>query len=101
MNFIQIKGVLNANRDSILSEQSFEDRMRKVYEILDNAFPSTSLSSAIYGPITSLGDFISRGEIEIILNTVKKSSEIGLEFISLDQEINQILEYIYIHFGKR
>lgn len=90
--------VLNTNATCILTEQSFKERMRKVYEILDREFPVTSLESAIFGPITSLVDFTLRGEIEPIMMAIKECSEKGEEMITSNYEVNSVLEYIYAHF---
>lgn len=98
MNTERIKKVLSVNAVLILTAQTFEDRMRAVYEILDQEFPVTSFTSALYGSITSLVDFTSRGEIERLLDIIKKSIETGKEFITTDSECNSILEYIYERF---
>lgn len=49
----------------------------------------------IYGPITSLTDFMSRTEIEPLLEVLKKSSKSGHVYVTTDEELNSVLKAIY------
>ncbi len=80
---------------TIQSASSFSDRVDVVYNMLDKAFPKTSATAAVYGPITSLTDFMSRTEMEPLLGVLKKSSETGHEYLIADKELNSVLKAIY------
>lgn len=95
MDVNKIKSVLEDSSSTILSAGSFSERMDVVYDILDKAFPRTSEVAAVYGPITSLTDFMSRTEIEPLLQVIEKSSKSGHEFVISDTELNSILKAIY------
>ena len=66
-----------------------------VYDILDKAFPRTSAVAAVYGSITSLTDYMSRTEIEPLLEVLKKSSKTGHVYVITDEELNSVLKAIY------
>ena len=95
MNIDNISTLLASSSTTILSAGSFSDRLDVVYDILDKAFPKSSIVAAVYGPITSLGDYISRAEIEPLLQVIEKSSKSGHEFVTSDAELNSILKAIY------
>lgn len=80
---------------TIQSAGTFSDKVDVVYDILDKAFPKTSEVSAVFGPITNLTDFMSRTEIEPLLEVLKNSSKIGHEYVTTDEELNSILKVIY------
>lgn len=95
MNINRIEELLSRNRESILSANTFAERLEVVYNLLDNEFPQTSEIAALHGPITSLVDFMSRTELEPLMYAIKNSSKTGTEFLVTDEEINDILQSIY------
>lgn len=95
----KIKKILNDNIDLIKAKQTFKDRLTIIYDILDKSFPKTSAVSAIYGPITNMGDYMSRYEIEQLLEAIKYSMTIDQECCSPDLGFNSVLEVIY-NFAK-
>lgn len=95
MDVERIKAIILNSFTTIQSADSFSDRMDVVYDILDKAFPKTSAVAAVYGPITSLTDFMSRAEIEPLLEVLKKNSKTGQAFLTTDEELNSVLEAIY------
>ena len=95
MDFTILKSVLISSTTKIQSVESFSDRMNVVYDILDKAFPKTSEMAALYGPITSLGNFMSRTEIEPLLYAIKKSADTEEQFLITDEDLNSILQRIY------
>lgn len=95
MDIERIESLLEASSSTILSVESFSERLNVVYDILDKAFPPTSATAAVYGPITSLANFISRAEIDPLLQVIKNSSDAGLEFVTTDAELNSALKTIY------
>lgn len=95
MDIEEIEAILTSSSSAILSAESFSKRMDVVYDILDKAFPRTSVVAAVYGPITSLTDFMSRTDIESLLQVIDKSSKSGHEFVTTDPELNNILKTIY------
>ena len=95
MDIDKIEAILTSSSSTILSAESFSKRIDVVYDILDKAFPRTSAVAAVYGPITSLTDFMSRTEIEPLLQVIEKSSKSGHEYVTNDTELNNILKTIY------
>lgn len=95
MDIEKIEAILTSSSSAILAAGSFSERMDVVYDILDKAFPRTSAVVAVYGSITSLTDFMSRTEIEPLLQVIEKSSKSGHEFVTTDLELNNILKAIY------
>ena len=95
MDIEKIEVILTSSSSAILAAGSFSERIDVVYDILDKAFPRTSAVAAVYGPITSLTDFMSRTEIEPLLQVIEKSSKSGHEFVTSDTELNNILKAIY------
>lgn len=95
MDIEKIEAILTSSSSAILSAESFSKRIDVVYDILDKAFPRTSAVAAVYGPITSLTDFMSRTEIEPLLQVIEKSSKSGHEYVTTDAELNKILKAIY------
>lgn len=95
MDIEKIEAILTSSSSAILSAGSFSERMDVVYDILDKAFPRTSEVAAVYGPITSLTDYMSRTEIEPLLEVLKISSKIGHKYVTTDEELNNILQAIY------
>ena len=91
----KIKTIITSSSTTILSVGSFSERIDMVYDILDQAFPETSALAAVYGPITSLGDFISRTEIDPLLQVLKTISETGHKYVSTDRDLNSVLDIIY------
>ena len=95
MDIERIKAIIVNSSATIQSAGSFSDRVDVVYNILDKAFTKTSAVAALYGPITSLTDFMSRTEIEPLLEVLKNSSKTGHEYLTTDKELNSILKAIY------
>ena len=95
MEIERIKAIIVNSSTTIQSVDSFSERLNIVYEILDRTFPRTSAIAAIYGPITSLTDFMSRTEIEPLLEVLKKSSKSGHVYVTTDEELNSVLKAIY------
>lgn len=95
MNIERIKAIIVNSSATIQSAGSFSDRVDVVYDILDKAFPKTSAVAAVYGPITSLTDFMSRTEVEPLLQVLESSSKTGNEFVTTDKELNTVLKVIY------
>ena len=95
MDIERIEEILQASSSAIQSVGSFSERLDVVYDILDKSFPRTSALAAVYGSITSLTDFISRSEIEPLLEVIKKSSANHTEYVTTDFELNKVLKAIY------
>lgn len=95
MDIERIKAIIVNSSTTIQSAGSFSDKVDVVCEILDKAFPRTSAVAAVYGPITSLTDFMSRTEIEPLLEVLKKSSKSGHVYVTTDEELNSVLKAIY------
>ena len=58
MDILKIKRVLVESSSKINKAESFSDRMMIIYNELDKAFPQTSQAVALYGPITSMVDYM-------------------------------------------
>ena len=95
MDIERIEEILQASSSAIQSVGSFSERLDVVYDILDKSFPRISALAAVYGSITSLTDFISRSEIEPLLEVIKKSSANHTEYVTTDFELNKVLKAIY------
>lgn len=95
MDIERITSLLRVSASTIQSASSFSEKLNVVYDMLDKAFPRTSAVAAVYGPITSLTDFMSRTEIEPLLQVIEKSSKSGHEYVTNDTELNNILKTIY------
>ena len=95
MDIERIEEILQASSSAIQSVGSFSERLDVVYDILDKSFPRTSALAAVYGSITSLTDFISRSEIEPLLEVIKNSSANHTEYVTTDFELNKVLKAIY------
>ena len=95
MDIEKIKAILVASSTTILTAGSFSERIDVVYDILDKVFPETSVLAAVYGPITNLGDFMSRAEIDPLMQVLKKISDTGHEYVTTDNELNSVLSIIY------
>lgn len=95
MDIERIKAIIVNSTTTIQSAGSFSDRVDVVSDILDKAFPKTSAVAVVYGPITSLTDLISRTEIEPLLEVLKNSSKTSHEYVTTDEELNDVLKAIY------
>lgn len=95
VNIDKLKAILSENSELIHSAQSFSGRMEKIYEIIDKEFPQKSTTSAIYGPITDMGNFMERTEIEQLLKIIWQSASTGQEYCATDSKFNSILALIY------
>lgn len=95
MNIARIESLLAENTSAIMSASSFAERLDVIYDLLDKEFPQTSVTAAIYGPITSMGDFMSRTQIEPLLYAIKQSSQAGTKYLVTDKELNDVLQLIY------
>ena len=95
MDIERIEEILQSSSSAIQSVGSFSERLDVVYDILDKSFPRTSALAAVYGSVTSLTDFMSRNEIEPLLEVIKRSSDNQTKFVTTDSELNEILEAIY------
>jgi len=95
MNIKKIVAVLDSHSATIQSAGSFSERLNVVYDVLDKNFPVTSAAAALYGPITSFTDYISRAEIDQLLQVIKKSSDAGHKYVTTDAELNDVLKTIY------
>lgn len=95
VNINKINAILSKNSESILSAQSFSERMEKIYEIIDKEFPQKSTTSAIYGPITDMGNFMERTEIDQLLKIIWQSASTGQKYCATDSKFNSILALIY------
>lgn len=95
MDVERIVAIIENSSATIQSAGSFSDRIDVVYDILDKAFPMTSAVAAVYGSITSLTDFVSRTEIEPLLEVLKKSSLIDHVYVTTDEDLNSVLNAIY------
>lgn len=87
--------ILQSPSSSIQSDGSFSEKLDVVYDILDKAFPRTSAVAAVYGSVTSLTDYITRSEIEPLLEVINKSSANHTEYVTTDSELNEVLKAIY------
>ena len=95
MDIENIKAILTLSSTTILSARSFSERIDVVYDILDKAFPNTSVIAAVYGPITSLGEYMSRTELDPLLKVLRRISETGHEYVTTDKDLNSVLKMIY------
>lgn len=95
MDINKIETILSKNCESIRSAQSFSERMERIYEIIDSEFPKKSITSAIIGPITDMGGFMERTEIDQLLQTIRQSASAGQEYFATDSKINSVLALIY------
>lgn len=69
--------------------------MERIYEIIDSEFPKKSITSAIIGPITDMGGFMERTEIDQLLQIIRHSANTGEEFSALYSEYDSVLILIY------
>ena len=95
MDIERIKEIIVSSSTTIKSVGSFSERIDMVYDILDKAFPKTSAIAAVYGTITSLTDFMSRTEIEPLLEALTNCSKTGHWYVTTDDELNSVLHAIY------
>lgn len=95
MDIGRIKSLLETSSSTILSAESFSERLNVIYDILDKEFPPTTVAAAVYGPITSLTDYMSREEIDPLLQVIEKSSKTAHEYMITDRELNEVLNFIY------
>lgn len=95
MDLNRIQEILNTSSEMILSAASFSDRLKAAYEVLDKAFPRVSLTATISGPITNLGDYVERTEIEPLLWAIKESSRTGQVYLATDAQVNKALQLVY------
>ena len=95
MNNNQVLLLIEESSAVILSAKSFTERLDIIYDVLDKAFPSSDFSSALYGPITSMADYMVRAEIEPLLYALKESSRTGKEYMLSNSELSVVLDEIY------
>ena len=95
MNVQRIQSILAASSSKIKAAHSFSEKLKIVYDILDKSFPKVTQAAALYGPVTTIADFMARANIDLLLKTLKKSSETGTEYVTMDEETNIVLKTIY------
>lgn len=95
MDIEKIREILDYNTAIILSAESFSERIKVVYDLLDSGFPKASIGAAAYGPVTRFINYMSRAEIEPLLKVLKTISETGHKYVTTDDEMNSVLEAIY------
>lgn len=95
MNVQRIQSILEASSSKIKAAHSFSEKLKIVYDILDKSFPKVTQAAALCGPVTNLADYMARTNIELLLKTIKKSSENGTEYVTMDKETNIVLKTIY------
>lgn len=95
MDIKKIKSIIALSSNDILSCNSFAERLDIICKILDKEFRNTSINEALFGPITSLGDFGERLKVAPLIDVLRKSLKTGEKNYSSDNELNQILKFIY------
>ena len=66
-----------------------------ICNLLEKEFPTTSINDALFGPITRLGDFGERLNVVPLIDALRRSSKTGEKYYSSDNQLNQILKFIY------
>lgn len=95
MDIRKVKSIIELSSNEILACNSFADRINMVCKILDKEIPETSINDAVLGSITRLGDFGERLKIVPLIDALRRSSITGEKYYSSDNQLNQILKFIY------
>ena len=95
MDLRKIKSIIELSSNEILAYNSFAERIDMVCKILDKEFPETSINEAVFGPITRLGDYGERLNVVPLIDALRRSSITGEKYYSSDNQLNQILKFIY------
>ena len=95
MEIWKIKSIIELSSNDILSCNSFAERIDMICNLLEKEFPTTSINDALFGPITRLGDFGERLNVVPLIDALRRSSITGDKYYSSDNQLNQILKFIY------
>ena len=95
MDIRKIKSIIELSSNDILSCNSFAERINMICNLLEKEFPTTSINDALFGPITRLGDFGERLNVVPLLDALRRSSKTGEKYYRSDNQLNQILKFIY------
>lgn len=95
MDIRKIKSIIALSSNDILSYNSFAERIDMICKILDKEFPETPVNAAMYGSITHLGAFGERLKIVPLIDALRRSSKTGEKHYTTDNQLNQILKFIY------
>ena len=95
MDLRKIKSIIELSSNDILSCNSFAERINMICNLLEKEFPTTSINDALFGPITRLGDFGERLNVVPLFDALRRSSITGEKYYSSDNQLNQILKFIY------
>ena len=95
MDLRKIKSIIELSSNDILSCNSFSERIDMICNLLEKEFPTTSINDALFGPITRLGDFGERLNVVPLIDALRRSSKTGEKYYSSDNQLNQILKFIY------
>ena len=95
MDLRKIKSIIELSSNDILSCNSFAERIDMICKLLEKEFPKTSINDALFGPITRLGDFGERLNVVPLIDALRRSSKTGEKYYSSDNQLNQILKFIY------
>ena len=95
MDLRKIKSIIELSSNDILSCNSFAERIDMICNLLEKEFPTTSINDALFGPITRLGDFGERLNVVPLIDALRRSSITGDKYYSSDNQLNQILKFIY------
>ena len=95
MDLRKIKSIIELSSNDILSCNSFAERINMICNLLEKESPTTSINDALFGPITRLGDFGERLNVVPLIDALRRSSKTGEKYYSSDNQLNQILKFIY------
>ena len=95
MDIRKIKSIIALSSNDILSCNSFAERINMICKLLEKEFPETSINDALFGPITHLGDFGERLNVSPLIDALRRSSKTGEKHYTTDNQLNQILKFIY------
>ena len=95
MDLRKIKAIIELSSNDILSCNSVAERINMICNLLEKEFPTTSINDALFGPITRLGDFGERLNVVPLIDALRRSSKTGEKYYSSDNQLNQILKFIY------
>ncbi len=95
--FADIITAINVHEEEIRNHETFEDRINALIEMLESAYPNTSLLSGMNDTVCMI-NYINRREVEMLLELLKRKKNDMTTYKTVDPSLNDIVSIIISKF---